>query len=52
MARAAAEGTGQFRAHAVAGLAKDAGQRRLAHLDRLPPQVRPVQLQQVEGVEE
>jgi dsRNA-specific ribonuclease len=38
--------------HAVPGLAQDARQRRLAHRDRLPPQVRPVQLQQVEGIEE
>jgi hypothetical protein len=30
---------------------EDAGQRRLAHLDRLPPQVRAVQLQQIEGIE-
>jgi hypothetical protein len=33
-------------------LAKDASQRRLAHLNRFPPKVRAVQLQQVEGVEE
>src|SRR4051812_35810908 len=33
-------------------LAQDARQRRLTHPDRLPPQVRPVQLQQVEGIEE
>ena len=39
-------------AHARPALAQDAGQRRLAHLDRLSAQVVAVQLQQVEGVEE
>ena len=39
-------------AHAVPALAQDAGQRRFAHFDRLTPQVRAVQLQKVEGVEE
>ena len=39
-------------AHTRPALAQDAGQRRLAHLDRLPAQVVAVQLQQVEGVEE
>jgi hypothetical protein len=33
-------------------LAQDAGQRSLAHLDRLSAQVRAVQHQQVEGVRE
>jgi hypothetical protein len=37
---------------ARAALAQDAGERRLADLDRLPPQVRAIQLQQVEGVQE
>jgi hypothetical protein len=36
----------------VLGLPKDARERRLADLDRLPPQVRTIQLQQVEGVQE
>jgi len=40
-----------IQAHAVPGLAQDARQRRLADLDRLPPQVRAVQLQQVEGIQ-
>ena len=39
-------------ADAGPALPQDAGQRRLADLDRLAPQVRAVQLQQVEGVEE
>ena len=39
-------------AHAGAALPQDARQRRPAHLDRLPPKVIAVQLQQVEGVEE
>jgi hypothetical protein len=37
--------------HAGTALAQDAGERRLAHLERLAPQIRAVQLQQVEGVE-
>ena len=40
-----------IQAHAVPGLAQDARQRRLADLDRLPPQVRAVELQQVEGIQ-
>jgi hypothetical protein len=36
----------------VVGLAQDTGQRGLAHLDGLPAQVRAIQRQQVEGVEE
>ena len=39
-------------AHTWPALSQDACQRRLAHLDRLPPQVRAIQLQEVEGVEE
>jgi hypothetical protein len=35
-------------AHAVAGLAQDAGECRLAHLDGLPSQICAVQLKQVE----
>jgi hypothetical protein len=35
-----------------AGLPQDAGERRLAHLNRLAPHVGAIQLQQVEGVEE
>jgi hypothetical protein len=34
----------------VSALAQDAGQGGLAHLDRLPPKVRAVQLKQVESV--
>jgi hypothetical protein len=33
-------------------LAEDARQRRFAHFDRLSPEVRAVQLQEVEGVQE
>ena len=39
-------------AHTRSALAKDARQRRLTHLNRLTPQARAVQLQQVEDVEE
>ena len=39
-------------ANAGTALAQDARQCRLADLDGLAPQVRPVQLQQIEGVEE
>ena len=35
--------------HAVSALAQDAGQGRLAHLDRLPAHVGAVKLQEVEG---
>ena len=35
--------------HAVPSLAQDAGQRRLAHLQRLAPQVLTVEFQQVKG---
>ena len=38
--------------HTWPALPQDAGQRRLAHLDRLPPKVRAVQLQQVKGAKE
>jgi hypothetical protein len=38
--------------NARAALAQDAGERGLAHLDRLPAHVSTVQLQQVQGVEE
>jgi hypothetical protein len=41
-----------FRRTPRLAFAKDACQCRLAHLDRLSPQVRAVQLQQVEGVED
>jgi len=37
-------------AHSGTALPQDAGQCRLAHLDRLTPQVRAIQLQQVESV--
>ena len=37
--------------HAVPSLAQDAGQRRLAHLQRLAAQVLTVEFQQVKGVE-
>jgi len=39
-------------AHTVPSLAKDARQGRLAYLNRLPPKIRPVQLKQVECVQE
>jgi hypothetical protein len=38
--------------HAVAALPQDAGERRLAHLDRLSTQIRSVELHQIEGAEE
>jgi hypothetical protein len=41
-----------IQAHAVAAFPQDAGQRRLANLDRLAAQVRAIQLQQVKGVQE
>ena len=37
--------------HPGTDLAQDAGERRLADLERLAPQIRAVELQQVEGVE-
>jgi hypothetical protein len=40
-----------FQAQPRSALTQDAGQGRLADLDRLPPKVRPVQLQQIEGVQ-
>ena len=39
-------------AHTWSALPQDACQRRLSHLDRFPTQVRAVELQQIEGVEE
>ena len=36
----------------MAGLPQDARERRLTDFERLPPEVRAVQLQEVEGVEE
>ena len=39
-------------AHAQPALAQNAGQRRLAHLQRLTAQIRAVQIEQVEGIEE
>jgi hypothetical protein len=36
--------------HTRPALPQDARQRRLAHLDRLPPEVSPVQLQQINGI--
>ena len=38
-------------AYAVAGLAEDADQRGLAHLDWLPAQIGAVEFEQVEGIE-
>ena len=40
-----------FRRTPRPGLTQNAGQGRLADLDRLPPEVRPVQLQQIECIE-
>ena len=39
-------------AHAMPAVAQNAGERRLAHLDRLPAHVGAVQLQQVERIQE
>ena len=39
-------------AHAQPALAQNAGQRHLAHLQRLTAQIRAVQIEQVEGIEE
>ena len=43
---------GLVQAHTRPALAQDVGQRGLAHLDRLPQKVRPVQLQEIESVDE